>query len=201
MMYHDLLFASFVCSFGRSFVSNLFPMVATRLAMDNDHTPNLTLSVVVLLVWLFHHTLCDSPLLPPFGHDHTANKETANLRIQIANACLDDMVQWFAEGGQVGILDGSNTTEERRQELVNRFKAYNITPLFIETICDNSAIIDANIRSVKVSSPDVSFFLYALSFSLSLLTLSQHAICSYDPFWCLLFFVLFMPCMCVCLVN
>ncbi|KAF8949374.1 hypothetical protein BGZ52_005871 [Haplosporangium bisporale] len=74
--------------------------------------------------------------------------------MQIANACLDDMVQWFAEGGQVGILDGSNTTEERRQELVNRFTAYNITPLFIETICDNPAIIDANIRSVKVSSPD-----------------------------------------------
>ncbi|KAG0346758.1 hypothetical protein BG005_000562 [Podila minutissima] len=83
-----------------------------------------------------------------------ANKATADLRIQIANACLDDMVKWFAEGGQVGILDGSNTTEERRQELVERFKAYNITPLFIETICDNPAIIDANIRSVKVSSPD-----------------------------------------------
>lgn len=70
------------------------------------------------------------------------------------------MVKWFAEGGQVGILDGSNTTEERRQELVERFKAYNITPLFIETICDNPAIIDANIRSVKVSSPDVSFFFF-----------------------------------------
>ncbi|KAG0025166.1 hypothetical protein BGZ82_010185 [Podila clonocystis] len=78
----------------------------------------------------------------------------AYVLIQIANACLDDMVQWFAGGGQVGILDGSNTTEERRQELVERFTAYNITPLFIETICDNPAIIDANIRSVKVSSPD-----------------------------------------------
>jgi len=111
------------------------------------------------------------------------------------------MVQWFAEGGQVGILDGSNTTEERRQELVNRFKAYNITPLFIETICDNSAIIDANIRSVKVSSPDVSFFLCALSYSLSLalLTLSQHAICSYDPFWVPPFF--FVYAMHVCLFG
>ncbi|KAF9400875.1 hypothetical protein BGX21_003294 [Mortierella sp. AD011] len=79
---------------------------------------------------------------------------TADMRTKIANACLDDMVQWFAEGGQVGILDGSNATEERRQELVERFKACNVHPMFIETICDNPDIVDANIRSVKVSSPD-----------------------------------------------
>ncbi|KAF9582473.1 hypothetical protein BGW38_000163 [Lunasporangiospora selenospora] len=82
------------------------------------------------------------------------NKATADLRLKIANACLDDMVQWFTEGGQVGILDGSNTTEERRQELVKRFKECNVHAMFIETICDNPDIIDANIRSVKVSSPD-----------------------------------------------
>ncbi|KAF9362653.1 hypothetical protein BGX34_005743 [Mortierella sp. NVP85] len=83
-----------------------------------------------------------------------ANKATADLRAKIANACLDDMIQWFASGGQVGILDGSNTTEERRTELVERFKTFNVHPMFIETICDNPAIIDANIRNVKVSSPD-----------------------------------------------
>ncbi|KAF9934049.1 hypothetical protein FBU30_003559 [Linnemannia zychae] len=83
-----------------------------------------------------------------------ANKATADMRAKIANACLDDMVQWFAQGGQVGILDGSNTTAERRQELVDRFKTCNVHPMFIETICDNPAIIDANIRNVKVSSPD-----------------------------------------------
>jgi len=65
------------------------------------------------------------------------------------------MIQWFAGGGQVGILDGSNTTEERRQELVERFKSVNVNYMFIESICDNPQIIDTNIRSVKVSSPDV----------------------------------------------
>ncbi|KAI8347142.1 6-phosphofructo-2-kinase-domain-containing protein [Mortierella sp. GBAus27b] len=83
-----------------------------------------------------------------------ANTATAGLRAQIANACLDDMVQWFSQGGQVGILDGSNTTEERRTELVERFKTCNVQSMFIETICDNPDIIDANIRNVKVSSPD-----------------------------------------------
>ncbi|KAI1320527.1 hypothetical protein EDD11_000489 [Mortierella claussenii] len=83
-----------------------------------------------------------------------ANKATADLRNKIANACLDDMVRWFADGGQVGILDGSNTTHERRLELVERFKSCNVHPMFIETICDNLAIVDANIRSVKISSPD-----------------------------------------------
>ncbi|KAG0326680.1 hypothetical protein BGZ99_009178 [Dissophora globulifera] len=83
-----------------------------------------------------------------------ANTATAEMRGKIANACLDDMIQWFASGGQVGILDGSNTTEERRHELVERFKSSNVHYLFIESICDNSEIIDANIRSVKLSSPD-----------------------------------------------
>ncbi|KAG0258765.1 hypothetical protein BG011_003095 [Mortierella polycephala] len=83
-----------------------------------------------------------------------ANKATAELRTKIADACLDDMVQWFAQGGQVGILDGSNTTEERRHQLVERLKVCKVHPMFIETICDNQVIVDANIRSVKVSSPD-----------------------------------------------
>jgi len=65
------------------------------------------------------------------------------------------MIRWFAAGGQVGILDGSNTTEERRRDLVERFKAVDVNYMFIESICDNPAIIDSNIRSVKVSSPDV----------------------------------------------
>ncbi|KAI1315067.1 hypothetical protein EDD11_001360 [Mortierella claussenii] len=82
------------------------------------------------------------------------NAATADLRLKIANACLDDMVSWFSVGGQVGILDGSNTTEERRQQLVERFKTVQVNCLFIESICDNPQIIDANIRSVKVSSPD-----------------------------------------------
>lgn len=84
-----------------------------------------------------------------------ANKDTADLRLKIANACLDDMIHWFAAGGQCGILDGSNTTEERRRDLVERFKAVDVHYMFIESICDNPVIIDSNIRSVKVSSPDV----------------------------------------------
>ncbi|KAG0239569.1 6-phosphofructo-2-kinase/fructose-2,6-bisphosphatase [Mortierella sp. GBAus27b] len=82
------------------------------------------------------------------------NTSTAELRKKIADACLEDMIQWLTTGGQVGILDGSNTTEERRQELVDQFKSVGISCLFIESICDNPQIIDANIRSVKVSSPD-----------------------------------------------
>lgn len=65
------------------------------------------------------------------------------------------MVQWLAAGGQVGILDGSNTAEERRKELVDQFKSVGVNCLFIESICDNPQIIDANIRGVKLSSPDV----------------------------------------------
>lgn len=88
------------------------------------------------------------------------NKDTADLRLKIANACLDDMIRWFASGGQCGILDGSNTTEERRRDLVERFKSVDVHYMFIESICDNPIIIDSNIRSVKVSSPDVCITLH-----------------------------------------
>lgn len=96
------------------------------------------------------------------------NKDTADLRLKIANACLDDMIRWFAAGGQCGILDGSNTTEERRRELVERFKSVDVHYMFIESICDNPTIIDSNIRSVKVSSPDVCITLHYCFFDVSL---------------------------------
>lgn len=123
------------------------------------------------------------PIFPiPYDYSHLqANKATADMRLKIANACLDDMVQWFSQGGQVGILDGSNTTAERRQELVERFKACNVQPMFIETICDNPAIVDANIRSVKVSSPDVSHL--SLSFRLFSCTRGQNDVWGRDLVW------------------
>ncbi|KAL1915589.1 uncharacterized protein VTP21DRAFT_6713 [Calcarisporiella thermophila] len=83
------------------------------------------------------------------------NEETSALRKKVADTCLEDMIQWLTTGGgQVGIYDASNTLEERRRELVQRLNGSGIQIVFIESICDKPEIIDANIRSVKISSPD-----------------------------------------------
>ncbi|CAG8615692.1 19901_t:CDS:2 [Cetraspora pellucida] len=71
------------------------------------------------------------------------NLEAAEARHKISIECLKDMIKWLEDVGQVGILDASNTTEERRREI------YNI--LINEGIQD---IVEANIRSVKITSPD-----------------------------------------------
>ena len=80
--------------------------------------------------------------------------------MKIADECLEDMMEWLrAGGGQVGIYDGNNVTEERRREIFRKLQQNDIHPLFIESICEKPEIVLANIKSVKVSSPDVSLFI------------------------------------------
>ncbi|ORY01310.1 bifunctional 6-phosphofructo-2-kinase/fructose-2,6-bisphosphate 2-phosphatase [Basidiobolus meristosporus CBS 931.73] len=90
------------------------------------------------------------------GHDffNPGNNETAELRHQVANAALEDMIVWLRSVGQVGIYDASNITEERRRQVLERLEANDIHVIFIESICDDPKIIEENVRSVKISSPD-----------------------------------------------
>ncbi|CAO3618151.1 unnamed protein product [Cunninghamella echinulata] len=84
-----------------------------------------------------------------------SNLEAAQARLDIANECLEDMISWLQVGSsQVGIYDGNNTTEQRRREIRDKLLANDIHPLFIESICNKPEIVLANIRSVKISSPD-----------------------------------------------
>ncbi|KAI9271724.1 6-phosphofructo-2-kinase-domain-containing protein [Phascolomyces articulosus] len=83
------------------------------------------------------------------------NLEAQAERLTIADECLGDMMEWLRTGGgQVGIYDGNNVTEKRRREIVKRLEEKDIHPLFIESICEKPEIVLANIKSVKVSSPD-----------------------------------------------
>jgi len=49
----------------------------------------------------------------------------------IAEACLKDMIEWLEKGGQVGIYDASNTTDERRAWIQRKLKEHDIQTLFI----------------------------------------------------------------------
>ncbi|KAI8370639.1 6-phosphofructo-2-kinase-domain-containing protein [Radiomyces spectabilis] len=83
------------------------------------------------------------------------NKAAFAARIRIADDCLDDLIEWLQHGGgQVAIYDGNNVTEERRREIHDKLVNQDIHPLFIESICNKPEIVLANIRSVKISSPD-----------------------------------------------
>ncbi|KAJ3125751.1 Fructose-2,6-bisphosphatase [Physocladia obscura] len=55
---------------------------------------------------------------------------------------------------RVAIYDATNSTKERRQIIMDRCEKENIQVMFVESICDRMDVILANIKEVKLSSPD-----------------------------------------------
>jgi broad specificity phosphatase PhoE/predicted kinase len=75
-------------------------------------------------------------------------------RADMARAALEDMLAWFGTGGEVGIYDATNSTRDRRQRVLERCRRDGVQVLFIESICDDPAIIESNVRETKLLSPD-----------------------------------------------
>jgi len=92
-----------------------------------------------------------------FSHE---NPEGVKRREGIMLAALDDLVNFLANGGgQVAILDGTNTTLARRTKIRETLKetmpkdvTYRL--VWIECICNDEELIKANIKETKISSPD-----------------------------------------------
>ena len=81
------------------------------------------------------------------------NPEGKATRRELALAALDDMLDWFDSGGEVGIYDATNSTRKRRERVYNRCKEKNVQVVFVESICDEG-VVEANIRETKLRSPD-----------------------------------------------
>ena len=85
----------------------------------------------------------------------TSNKEGERLRHAAAEAAVADMIKWFNDGnGIVAILDATNSTKERRRWVYERCEEENIQTLFVESKCDDEALIMSNVLEVKTTSPD-----------------------------------------------
>lgn len=84
----------------------------------------------------------------------TCNAEGERKRRAAAEAAIADMLTWFRSGGVVGILDATNSTKERRKWVLDTCNGHGIEVLFVESKCDDEELIMANIRDVKLTSPD-----------------------------------------------
>ncbi|XP_030623853.1 6-phosphofructo-2-kinase/fructose-2,6-bisphosphatase 1 isoform X2 [Chanos chanos] len=83
------------------------------------------------------------------------NEEAMKIRRACASNALKDVHNYFSkEQGQVAVFDATNTTRERRGVLISFAKEKGYKVFFIESICDDPEIIEANIMQVKLSSPD-----------------------------------------------
>lgn len=74
---------------------------------------------------------------------------------QCAQRALEDMCTWLNNDGEVAIFDATNTSRERRQ-IIHDYctKTYCFRLFWVESLCDDPKVIEANVREVKVSSPD-----------------------------------------------
>ena len=75
-------------------------------------------------------------------------------RSEMAEAALGDLLAWMDTGGEVAIYDATNSTKKRRSTVRARCVEHGLQVVFIESACEDPAIIEANIRETKLTSPD-----------------------------------------------
>ena len=77
------------------------------------------------------------------------------LRQKILKRCREDIYHFLEhENGQVAIYDAVNPISSGRHALAKEFAKRSVQTLFIESHCTDERIIEENVRSVKISSPD-----------------------------------------------
>jgi hypothetical protein len=78
------------------------------------------------------------------------------MRDLVCQKGLEDVLDYLEnQNGEVAVFDATNTTKKRRRTLYNTIvveKGFKL--FFVESICFDEAIIESNIREVKVTSPD-----------------------------------------------
>ncbi|GAA6019623.1 hypothetical protein JCM11491_002829 [Sporobolomyces phaffii] len=85
------------------------------------------------------------------------NPEASKAREAMAAECLEDLIKWLKDGGNVGIHDATNSTRARRKALADRVsREPGLKLIFIESLCTDPTVIAANI-AVKVASGDPDY--------------------------------------------
>jgi len=82
----------------------------------------------------------------------------ASRREELAMQVLDEMLTWvLAAEGRFAIFDATNTTRARRSAVANRLgNAKGLGVVFLESLCDDEDVLEANIAQKLAKSPDYS---------------------------------------------
>ncbi|KNC87886.1 hypothetical protein, variant [Sphaeroforma arctica JP610] len=81
--------------------------------------------------------------------------DVANIRKKMIDQVLEDMVEWLkTEQARVGIYDATSITRERRKTVYELLSKEGFRVFFIESVCEDESIIQANIEQVKLTLPD-----------------------------------------------
>ncbi|KAG7825720.1 hypothetical protein KL909_000952 [Ogataea angusta] len=83
------------------------------------------------------------------------NEESKVIREQANIDAIKDVIKWMnEEEGCVAILDGSNVTKRKRAMVAQILRDNRVEPLFLESFCDDEAIVKSNIMDINSTSPD-----------------------------------------------
>ncbi|SPO22680.1 related to 6-phosphofructo-2-kinase [Ustilago trichophora] len=81
--------------------------------------------------------------------------ETEALRKRILDEFDDTVIDFFFnQGGQVVVYDANNSIQSRRYAIREKYGKLGVHVMFLESICTDPRVVEANVRSVKLSSPD-----------------------------------------------
>ncbi|TIB29894.1 hypothetical protein E3P86_03594 [Wallemia ichthyophaga] len=85
------------------------------------------------------------------------SQETEKLRDRVVDELQGNIQDFFVNnGGQVAIYDANNSGAAGREQILKRFgsEGLGVHVIFLECLCDQAETVEANIRNVKISSPD-----------------------------------------------
>jgi broad specificity phosphatase PhoE/predicted kinase len=82
------------------------------------------------------------------------NEIAQEARRAVAMDALDDLLGFLARGGEIGIYDATNNTLDRRALVRSRCAERGVQVVYVESICDDPVVVEANIRANKARSPD-----------------------------------------------
>jgi 6-phosphofructo-2-kinase/fructose-2,6-biphosphatase 1 len=84
------------------------------------------------------------------------NRNAACKREAAAELALADALLFLDSGGQVAIYDATNSTSARRRRITEQVRAHMpvYSVVFVEVICDDAQVVEANMRNKVSNSPD-----------------------------------------------
>ncbi len=82
------------------------------------------------------------------------NQHGHEARQRAALEALDDLLGFLRGGGEIGLYDATNTERARRDMIYERLRAAGTQVVFIESICEDESVVEANVRANKLRSPD-----------------------------------------------
>uniref|UniRef100_A0A7S4B7U4 6-phosphofructo-2-kinase domain-containing protein n=1 Tax=Chrysotila carterae TaxID=13221 RepID=A0A7S4B7U4_CHRCT len=92
----------------------------------------------------------------------SSDAEAKALREQIAMNTLEELLEWFGEVGGIAIFDATNSNAKRRAAVVQRAEEASrkggpqVSVVFIESVCDDANVLEANMLAKVRASPDFS---------------------------------------------